>query len=180
MTKCPKRAWCAWFVALILAMAPCAVSAHVFQRAKHDNACESSDKERPCNPHRKRFDKQKFQNELKAYISGKVHLTPAESAVFFPLYFEMKEKLHDLQRRADRMLENAEKNATTEADCNRMLNEYVNVRSRAVKAEADYTKRFKRILSARKVVEVMSADKKFGREHFRRMFGKQPSKKCRR
>lgn len=179
-TKCPKRAWCAFLVALMLAMVPCGLSAHVLQQAKRDNVCESAEMERPRDPHNKRFDKQKFQNELKRYISARVHLTSAESAAFFPLFFEMKEKLHDFRRRADRMLENAEKNATTEAACNRMLNEYASVRSKELKVEADYTKRFKRILSARKVVQVMTAERMFGREHFRRMFGKQPGEKCRR
>ncbi len=117
-----------------------------------------------------------FQKEIKAYLCREAKLTQAECDAFFPLFFEMKSKLRNLQRQEDRTLASSNSQSFTEADFDRVLNEVAQIRKKRLNIEYQYQKRFRKILSAEKLTRIISAERKFGRERFHHMFNQRQRK----
>lgn len=119
-------------------------------------------------PRRERFDRERFMQDLRAYITREAGLTQQEANAVFPLLFEMKAKLHDLQERISRSLASAARSAN-ERDCQRTLNEVQHMKAKQQKVEAEFMKRMGKAVSSRKLVKVLVADQNFGRDRFRQM-----------
>ncbi len=116
------------------------------------------------------FDREQMRREQREFIQREAQLSQSEADAFFPLFFELRDKAFDMQRRADRMIENASRKGSNDSDSRRALKTYVELREQIAETEEQYFKRFSRVLSPSKVIRVLRADQKFGREHFRKMF----------
>lgn len=146
-----------------------------FAFATSPQACEQRQEARD-EQRDKNFDFERFQAQLREYITREAHLTQNEACKFFPIFFEMKAKMHELQRTEDRILRNAVKSGKNDADCMRCLNEMGNLRSKQAKSEAEYMKRMRKAIGPQKLVRALAADKRFGRDRFREMFHRQPER----
>lgn len=122
----------------------------------------------PREPRRERFDRERFMQDLRAYITREASLTQQEANAVFPLFFEMKAKLHDIQERINRSLARAARSAN-ERDCQRTLNEIQHMKAKQQRVEAEFMKRMGKAVSSRKLVKVLVADQNFGRDRFRQM-----------
>ena len=118
------------------------------------------------------FQPEKFKQELQAYITREAKLTEAEARKFFPVFFEMKEKLRNLERQKGRALRTATTEHATEADCQRVVEQQKSLTLKMARMENDYQSRLGSIVGARKLVRVLEADRKFGRKMFKKMTNK--------
>ena len=125
--------------------------------------------EEPREPRHDRFSRERFMQDLRAYITREAGLTQQEANAVFPLFFEMKAKLHDVQERINRSLGNAARRSTNERDCQRTLNEIQHMKAKQQKVEAEFMKRMGKAVSSQKLVKILVADQNFGRDRFRQM-----------
>ena len=138
-------------------------------------ACQKPDVNLPdppkCQRDRRRppFDREQMRRDQREFIQREAQLNKSEADAFFPLFYELRDKIFDMQRRADRMLENASRCGMSNNDCRRALKGYAELHERIGKVEEEYFKRFTRVLSASKVIRALRADQKFSRESFRKM-----------
>lgn len=123
----------------------------------------------PREPRHERFSRERFMQDLRAYITREAGLSQQEANAVFPLFFEMKAKMHDLQERINRSLGNAARRSSNERDCQRTLNEMTHMKAKQQKLEADFMKRMAKTVSSQKLVKILVADQNFGRDRFRQM-----------
>lgn len=119
---------------------------------------------------------EQFKKDLQAFITKEAGLTAEEAQRFFPVFFEMKEKLHSLERQNHRALRKAAQSGN-EKDCQRALDNQNRLNLKACKMEQQYTQRLVRIVGAKKYAKVLEAEHKFGRKMFHRMAGKKGPRK---
>ena len=124
------------------------------------------------------FDMNEFKARLEKYINKAAHLTPEESQKFFPLYYEMKDKQHQMQMEMfklkrekmkvifNRMPGSADKKFESLSD-----EEYAKAILRIKKLnlsiaelEADYYKKMCKVIPAKKVFIVMQAEDDYHRK----------------
>lgn len=111
-----------------------------------------------------KFNPAKFEADLEQFVATEAALTPSESAAFFPLYREMRNKqlaYFGESRRLCHVDTNDEKacaDAIRQSDGNEL----------AIKRlQQEYHEKFMRILPASKVFRVLRAEDKFHRQMFR-------------
>lgn len=115
---------------------------------------------------------EKFRKELKKFISREAGFTPKEAQAFFPLFFEMKEKLRDMEHKKMNAINRAAKNNMSEKDCSRILREMNEMDKKVMRTEHEYLARMQKAVGSQKLVKAVSADRKFGRRMFRKMANK--------
>lgn len=135
-------------------------------RRPHACAPATGGKERP------HFHPKAFVKELTASITRKAGLTEAEAKAFFPLFFEMKGKQRDIQRRIERSLAQGAERSMEEKDYRRLLKGVEELERKKNRVTAEYIERLSRLVGAEKTVRALSADLSFGRGQFRKMAGK--------
>lgn len=170
MLKNKVQALCSVLLLMLLVCMPMAASA-VSQCPSQARPCckdQAPRTEEPREPRRERFDRERFMQDLRAYITREASLTQQEANAVFALFFEMKAKLHDIQERINRSLARAARSAN-ERDCQRTLNEIQHMKAKQQKVEAEFMKRMGKAVSSRKLVKVLVADQNFGRDRFRQM-----------
>lgn len=116
-----------------------------------------------------KFDPKKFKHDLSMHIVREAGLTPEEAHKFFPVFFELKEKMRDLERQQSQALRKAAEKNMNERDCERVLDEAGELMKKAARVENQYNARMKKIVGARKLVKALVAEKNFGRKMFRNM-----------
>lgn len=117
----------------------------------------------------RKFNSEKLKNELRVHITREANLTPKEANVFFPIFFEKKDKQRALQRQKSSMLRHAAKDKMSETDCRRVLQEVENLDKKIQRIEHEYTERLRKRIGYKKLVKAMAADMSFGRKMFHRM-----------
>ena len=100
--------------------------------------------------------------ERKLVIAGELVLTPEESKAFWPVYNEYLEKRRvigdDEVRLITEFADNYENMSDDMAD--RMLKESLDIRSRALKLQQQYVRRFKKVLPSIKVAKLYQVESK--------------------
>lgn len=113
----------------------------------------------------KRFSPEQFDTELQQFIVQEAHLTPQESASFFPVYKEMRQKQHklyDQQRRQGKI------KPQDEAGCLKAIQEHDNIDVELKRIQQTYHNKFLDILPASKVYDVIKAEDHFHRRMLKR------------
>lgn len=118
---------------------------------------------------RPKFDPEEMRCQTEAFIIREAGLTPEEADKFFPVYFEMKEKVRNTQRKIDQAYRKAAEQNMSERDCERILDEVVRMEKLREQTEADYMKRLRKLIPASKLIKAVLAEQNFGREKFREM-----------
>ena len=115
-----------------------------------------------------RFSPEKFEAELKDYITKEANLTPQEAAKFFPLYKEMQEKQRALfgRQRGLGLVKPFD-----EQGCLKVIKEIDEIDLELKRIQQTYHTRFIEQLSASKVYDILRAEERFHR-HMMRNWGR--------
>ncbi len=147
----------------VLTLTPCAARAGYLQQPPQEG------KEGKCRPP---FHPEQFIKDLTAYVTRQAGLTESEAKAFFPVYFEMKAKQHDIQRRIEKNLSQGAAPHSSAADCRRVLSGVERLEKKKAQVTSQYVDRLVRMVGPEKTVRALAADQSFGRGQFRRMAGK--------
>ena len=107
---------------------------------------------------------EEFQIKQKEFITHQAELTEEESAAFFPLYFELQSKKHEINGRAWKKVRSVRPHERTEEECNEMIDALADVKIECAMLEKEYLAKFKKILPAKKLMRVQMAENRFQRE----------------
>lgn len=114
-----------------------------------------------------RLSKEEFRARQQAYITEKAGLTAAEAEDFFPLYFELQDRKHQLNDEAWKLMREGKKEGVTEARYDEIMESVYDARIAADRLEKSYYGKFKKILSSKKIYLVQQAEMRFYRELLR-------------
>ncbi len=120
-------------------------------------------------PERPRMTPEEFQTKQKEFIIQHAELTEEESAAFFPLYFELQSKKHEVNRSVWKQARAVAPNERTEEEYVEMIDALADVKIACALLEKDYLQRFKEILPAKKLMRVQMAEERYQRELLRGM-----------
>ncbi|MDR3253196.1 MAG: hypothetical protein LBT35_06525 [Tannerella sp.] len=113
------------------------------------------------------FDKEEFVTKRNAYLIEKIGLTEEEVATFIPLENELMNKKFEVGRechKLERELRKKENKADAEFD--KLLKCREEVKEKRDKLDKEYLDKFKKLLSAEKIIKYQSADRAFFEEFF--------------
>lgn len=111
-------------------------------------------------PTREKFSPEKFDTELREFITNEAHLSQQEATKFFPLYKEMQLKqrtLFDKQRKL------GEKKPQNQEGCQQAIIEHDEMDVELKRIQQNYHKRFLEVLPADKVYDILKAESRFHR-----------------
>ena len=117
--------------------------------------------QRPGRPH---MTPEEYQAKQKEFIAQHAELTEEESAAFFPLYFELQSKKHEVNRSVWKQARAVAPHERTEEECITMIDALADVKIACALLEKDYLQRFKEILPAKKLMRVQMAEERYQRE----------------
>lgn len=116
---------------------------------------------------------ERFRAELEQYITRKACLSPKEASRFFPVYTEMLNK----QRAVHEKIKNLKRiKPSTEAECKRNIQQRDKLDIEMKEIQKTYHEKFMRVLSAKKVYDVIKAEDRFHRQAFKRAADNQKKK----
>ena len=104
-----------------------------------------------------------FRAKQQAYMTQKAGLTPEESDQFFPLYFEFQDKKKEINKEAWKIAKEGRKPETTESEYEEIIDKFFDNQEIITKLEKEYIKKYRKILSAKKIYMVYWAEIKFSR-----------------
>ena len=107
--------------------------------------------------------KAEFRAKQQAYMAQKAGLTQEESEKFFPLYFEFQDKKKEINKEAWVIAKKGKNPETTETEYETIIDNFFNNQETIAKLEKEYIKKYREILSARKVYMIYWAERKFNR-----------------
>lgn len=119
-----------------------------------------------------RLSKDEFRARQQAYITEKAGLTPQEAEAFFPLYFELQDRKHQLNEEAWQLMREGKKENLTDDRYDEIMEGVYDARIASDRLEKTYYGKFKKILSSKKIYQVQRAEMRFHRELLKGMHGK--------
>lgn len=128
--------------------------------------------------------KERIKAEKVAFLTSEIGLTPEEAQVFWPVYNQIaktKSESHKTVAAAYKVLKDAldDENASDE-QVNRLLDEYLAAKKANNDSDKGEVEKYRKILPAKKVAKLYTAQEKFRRNHIRNFKGKnygKPEKK---
>ena len=115
-----------------------------------------------------RFDRDDFFSKRNAFIAAKIDLTAEEAAVFIPIENELMSKKFELGRDCRKIeRELRDKKDKTEDECNKLLKCKEDVKEKSGQLDKAYLEKFKKVLSADKILKYQRADRDFYNNYFR-------------
>lgn len=115
------------------------------------------------------FKPEQFRRDLMAFVSRAAGFTAEESKVYFPLFFEMKDKQRSIEHQKGHALRQAARKNMNERDCQRVLREMAALNAKSQRIEKQFMDQMQKRLGAKKLVKAINADRDFGRNLFRKM-----------
>jgi len=117
--------------------------------------------------------KEKIEAIKVAYITEELELTVAESQAFWPVYNELQSKEHELreEQRANFMSLKKDEEIS-EKELETMIYKMSDIHIAIEELRKSYLDDFIDILGAKKMLQLMKAEKEFGRRMMERMKGK--------
>lgn len=107
------------------------------------------------------FSAQEYWKRKHEFLVEKAQLTDDEKDAFFPLYDEMYQKKHELNRKVRQQNQAVQKSCNNEEECRKALDLIAETNIRIAKLEKEYLERFKQILPASKLLKLQNADEEF-------------------
>ncbi len=107
---------------------------------------------------RKRIEAQKV-----SYITQKLDLSPTEAQAFWPLYNELEKKKHDIRDKSRILFKKLYhgKDSLPEKELLKISDHLIDFRLESVQIEKVYHSKFKKILPARKILDLYHTEKQF-------------------
>ena len=97
-------------------------------------------------------------------ITEYAQLTEAEAEAFFPLYFELQERKHELNNEVWNLLKEGRAKGVSEKKYEEILEGVYDTRLSIDRLEKSYFEKFKKVLSFKKIYQVQQAEMRFHRE----------------
>lgn len=119
----------------------------------------------------KGFSKEDFRKRQEAFLTDKAKLSKEEAAKFFPLFFELQDKKKAINDKAWKNARKGKDESTTEKEYEEIVEQLAKARLEGDKLDLDYLKKFKGVLSAKKIYQVQMADMRFQRELLKAVSG---------
>ncbi len=122
-------------------------------------------------------EKRKFWEEFKAkrvtYISKEVGLTKEESDDFWPICNELQEKKFELNRVVREEMKKVrdlqkEGKTISDSEYDRLIYSNLDCKIKEIELDKEYVKKFRKILSAEKVLKYQRAEQRFAKEMFQK------------
>ena len=104
-----------------------------------------------------------FRAKKQAYMAQKANLTQEETEKFFPLYFEFQDKKKEINKGAWGNAKEGIKPETTEKQYEEIIDKYFDEQERIAQLEKEYIKKYREILSNKKIYMLYWAEIKFSR-----------------
>lgn len=104
-----------------------------------------------------------FRAKKQAYMAKKADLTQEETEKFFPLYFEFQDKKKEINKGAWGNAIKGIKPETSEEQYEEIIDNYFDEQERIARLEKEYIKRYREILSNKKIYMLYLAEIKFSR-----------------
>ena len=104
-----------------------------------------------------------FRAKKQAYMAKRAHLTQEETEKFFPLYFEFQDKKKEINKGAWGSAKEGIKPETTEKQYEEIIDKYFDEQERIARLEKEYIKKYREILSNKKIYMLYWAEIKFSR-----------------
>lgn len=104
-----------------------------------------------------------FRVKKEAYITKKAQLTPEEAAAFFPLYFELQDLKSENNSQAWIKGRKGKNPQTTESEYEDIIQTFVEANQKNNELEKAYLKKYREILSYKKIYMVLKAEILFNR-----------------
>ena len=127
---------------------------------------QAKDPKAPSNEDRRPFDREDFMTKRNTYITEKIGLTAQEAAIFMPLDNELMQKKFEAGRDCHQMeRELRKKPEKKKEDSEKLLKCREEAKEKREKLEKEYLEKFKKVLSAEKILKYQSADRTFFEEY---------------
>lgn len=107
------------------------------------------------------FSAQEYWKRKHEFLTEKACLTDGEKDAFFPLYDELYQKKHELNRKVRQQNQAVQKSCNNEEECLKALDLIAETNVRIAKLEKEYLEKFKLILPASKLLRIQNADDEF-------------------
>ena len=108
--------------------------------------------------------KEQFKARQRAFITEYAQLTETEAEAFFPLYFELQERKHELNNEVWNLLKEGRAKGVSEKKYEEILEGVYDTRLAIDRLEKSYFEKFKKVLSFQKIYQVQQAEMRFHRE----------------
>lgn len=109
--------------------------------------------------------KEQFRERQKQYLVEKAKLTQEEAAKFFPLYFELQDKKFSYNKEMwDKIRKAKETKNVTDAEYSRITEDVIKTRITVDELELEYLRKYKKVLTPKKIYDIQRAEMKFSRE----------------
>lgn len=107
--------------------------------------------------------KEQYEAQKVAFISKKVNFTVKEAQLFWPHYNELQQKRAELQKSKRKILQKImlEKDEISDTELEKLSDELIQLRLKAVQAETTYHEKFKRVLPIKKVLRYYQSEEQF-------------------
>ncbi len=108
-----------------------------------------------------RIDKDKIKSLKIAHITEQLDLTEEEAQAFWPVYNANEEERSKLREGGARKLQKRKLDEMTEEEAQQHLEDITKMEEARAKLQREYTKKLKRVLSAKKILKLLEADRSF-------------------
>jgi len=112
---------------------------------------------------RGKFNPDEFKARLENYVTQEAGFAPAEAQAFFPIYFEMKGKQRQLQRKIYQLKKNAPAADASDNDYSQTIQKIKDLGVEMAQLEVTYYKKMCQAVSPKKVYMAMCAEDRFHR-----------------
>ena len=110
-----------------------------------------------------KYSKAEFRAKKQAYIAQKAELTKEESEKFFPLYFEFQDKKKAMNKEAWSIAKKGKAPETTDQEYGEIIDNFFDNQEAIVKLEREYIRKYREILSDKKIYMIYWAEIKFSK-----------------
>lgn len=124
----------------------------------------------------KKFSPKEFNTRFEAFATEEAKLTPKEAGQFFPLYREMKEKQRNYYKKMRVLMKNLD-NAQEESRYAQANEELIQYKTATAQMELEYLKKFRKILSDKKIFLIQKAEIRFHRQALKQAGNRQQALK---
>lgn len=115
---------------------------------------------------RRELVEERLEAQHVAFITQKLQLTPEESAKFWPIYNEFREKEKALRKDAR---PDAPLNDLTDAEANALIEEHFEVEQEVLDLKRQYTEEMRSAIPPRKIVRLKPAEEAFKMQILQRL-----------
>ena len=137
-------------------------------RGSADNSETAQRPNHACNQHRRgKFDPNEHFQRLQAFITKEARLTADEAAKFFHIFKEPREQERKIHQAIGKKIHASQQAGLSEKESEKLLTKIQELSLSEAKLKNANVKKWRKVLSASKVLRVLKAENDFNRKTFR-------------